>query len=127
MKDLMLLFIGLIGSLVAICWLGISIYLIIIGKADKTGMNVKRKLGLCLLIVPLILVVFAVLYVFFPSSEALNNMYLLSFFIFFTFFVLGIVYSIKNHIKIALVPLILILLMMVLFFLLTLAWGKSYG
>ncbi len=94
---------GVALGLILLSWLIVSIYLIVRGRPDESGVNVKRKLGIWLLVAPIVLIVagFALLITGFEIAILAIPVVAL------ILMIVGIVYAIKRHAKIALIPLIL--------------------
>ncbi len=99
-----LIFGGVAGGILILLWLIISIYLIAKGKLDQNGVNVGRRLGIWLLVTPLILIGLGFLLLFMKFELAILSVPILA----LIFIIVGIVYAVKKHVKIALIPLILL-------------------
>jgi len=100
----------IIAGLIILTWVVISLYLIIKAKSSKKGMSPERKLGIFLLIGPILLFSFGF---FFLSGSGIALLIILILFIIFV--ICGIVYAIKYKSKIALALLLLIPLIILVF------------
>jgi len=100
---------GIAAGVIILSWLIISIYLIVKGQPDETGNNAKRKIGIWLLIVPFVLIGLFFLMMFLRFEIGLLIIPIIA----LIFLIWGIIYSIKKHTKIALIPLLLIPLIII--------------
>ena len=100
---------GIAAGLIVLSWLIILIYLIVKGQPDETGNNARRKLGIWLLLLPIVLIGAGFGLLFSGFEIALLAIPVIA----LIFMIIGIVYAVKIHAKIALIPLILIPLIVI--------------
>ena len=95
---------GFLVGLIILSWLVISIFLIAKGKPDERGINAKLKLGIWLLFTPIVLIILSSLLTITNFWMGLVAIPVIA----IGLIIWGIIYAVKHHAKIALIPLLLI-------------------
>ena len=106
-------------SIAVLIWAVFSAYLIFRGKADETGINSERRLGIGLAVVPVVLTGVGFFLMAFFVFDYVINTYIISALLLITLILIiaGMAYAVKKRLRTGLIPLLMLTIIILKLFL----------